>query len=148
MCVDLGGRRIIKKKKLIFFFFFFFFFLFFFVFFFFKQKTAYEIHSGDWSSDVCSSDLLNGQQLKFANVIVQNTKWTTLDAKGYLYFQNIDNTEDGYYFTKGKCIHVTWQKTGDYAPTVYYDDLGNEIQLNEGKTYIAVAQKGRPVAFN
>ena len=26
-------------------------------FFFFKQKTAYEIMSGDWSSDVCSSDL-------------------------------------------------------------------------------------------
>src|SRR5213082_1883940 len=27
------------------------------VFFFFKQKTAYEVVSGDWSSDVCSSDL-------------------------------------------------------------------------------------------
>src|SRR5213595_2502807 len=26
-------------------------------FFFFKQKTAYEITEGDWSSDVCSSDL-------------------------------------------------------------------------------------------
>ena len=26
-------------------------------FFFFKQKTAYEIIAGDWSSDVCSSDL-------------------------------------------------------------------------------------------
>ena len=26
--------------------------------FFFKQKTAYEIVSRDWSSDVCSSDLL------------------------------------------------------------------------------------------
>ena len=25
---------------------------------FFKQKTAYEIMSGDWSSDVCSSDLI------------------------------------------------------------------------------------------
>ena len=37
---------------------FFFFFLFCFVlFFFFKQKTAYEIVSRDWSSDVCSSDL-------------------------------------------------------------------------------------------
>ena len=24
----------------------------------FKQKTAYEIASGDWSSDVCSSDLV------------------------------------------------------------------------------------------
>ena len=27
------------------------------VFFFFKQKTAYEVGTGDWSSDVCSSDL-------------------------------------------------------------------------------------------
>ena len=27
------------------------------VFFFFKQKTAYEIVSRDWCSDVCSSDL-------------------------------------------------------------------------------------------
>ena len=28
------------------------------MFFFFKQKTAYEIKECDWSSDVCSSDLL------------------------------------------------------------------------------------------
>ena len=27
-------------------------------FFFFKQKTAYEIYQCDWSSDVCSSDLV------------------------------------------------------------------------------------------
>ena len=33
----------------------------FFFFFFFKQKTAYEIVSRDWSSDVCSSDLNFGQ---------------------------------------------------------------------------------------
>ena len=30
-----------------------------FIFFFFKQKTAYEIYQCDWSSDVCSSDLLS-----------------------------------------------------------------------------------------
>src|SRR3546814_11972043 len=29
------------------------------VFFFFKQKTAYEVRISDWSSDVCSSDLLS-----------------------------------------------------------------------------------------
>src|SRR3546814_4449232 len=35
------------------------FFLFvYFCFFFFKQKTAYEMRISDWSSDVCSSDLL------------------------------------------------------------------------------------------
>src|SRR3546814_16159513 len=29
------------------------------VFFFFKQKTAYELRISDWSSDVCSSDLID-----------------------------------------------------------------------------------------
>src|SRR3546814_3598986 len=33
------------------------------VFFFFKQKTAYEMRISDWSSDVCSSDLLRKAQL-------------------------------------------------------------------------------------
>src|SRR5216117_4432897 len=32
-------------------------------FFFFKQKTAYEIRKGDWSSDVCSSDLGDGSSI-------------------------------------------------------------------------------------
>src|SRR3546814_17076473 len=32
-----------------------------FFFFFFKQKTAYEMRISDWSSDVCSSDLLDTQ---------------------------------------------------------------------------------------
>src|SRR3546814_4182838 len=31
------------------------------IFFFFKQKTAYEMRISDWSSDVCSSDLLVDQ---------------------------------------------------------------------------------------
>src|SRR3546814_7334527 len=30
-------------------------------FFCFKQKTAYEVRISDWSSDVCSSDLLGGE---------------------------------------------------------------------------------------
>src|SRR3546814_3819379 len=32
------------------------------MFFFFKQKTAYEMRISDWSSDVCSSDLLGGDE--------------------------------------------------------------------------------------
>src|SRR3546814_6614524 len=33
-----------------------------FFFFFFKQKTAYEMRISDWSSDVCSSDLADGDR--------------------------------------------------------------------------------------
>src|SRR3546814_9122128 len=33
--------------------------------FFFKQKTAYEMRISDWSSDVCSSDLLSKQAVAY-----------------------------------------------------------------------------------
>src|SRR3546814_5242489 len=33
-------------------------------FFFFKQKTAYEMRISDWSSDVCSSDLISDPQVR------------------------------------------------------------------------------------
>src|SRR3546814_5606900 len=42
-------------------------------FFFFKQKTAYEMRISDWSSDVCSSDLLAlhlGSAFQIAKVAV------------------------------------------------------------------------------
>src|SRR6056300_470794 len=45
-------------------------FFFYFYFFFFKQKTAYEISECDWSSDVCSSDLVTSRRRhrRFLNV--------------------------------------------------------------------------------
>ena len=44
------------------------------VFFFFKQKTAYEIGTGDWSSDVCSSDLQELVSIKGGGRC-RNKKW-------------------------------------------------------------------------
>src|SRR3546814_6731277 len=35
--------------------------------FFFKQKTAYEMRISDWSSDVCSSDLLCREVMQFGD---------------------------------------------------------------------------------
>src|SRR3546814_1037486 len=37
-------------------------------FFFFKQKTAYEMRISDWSSDVCSSDLITSNQVQINTV--------------------------------------------------------------------------------
>src|SRR3546814_113502 len=42
-------------------------------FFFFKQKTAYERHISDWSSDVCSSDLLAVEQFFSENKLHPDT---------------------------------------------------------------------------
>ena len=115
-----------------------------------KSKLTYNAADGRYYKylhGAAQKDALTGQQISFTNVIVQNTKSKTLDKKGYLGFAMIDSGEDGYYFTKGKGIHTHWSKASDYTPTRYFDDMGNEIKINTGKTYIAVAQKGKQVIF-
>lgn len=82
------------------------------------------------------------KQLSFKNVFVQFTYHEVRDQKGYLAFQVHDTTRDGYYFTNGKGIHVTWKKTTDYEPTKYYDDDGKEIEINTGKSMICIVEEG------
>lgn len=96
--------------------------------------------SGD--SDGPHVDMANNEQLAFKNILVQNTYFEVRDAKGYLSFQCHDTTRDGWFFTNGKGIHVTWEKTSDYGATRYYDDDGNEIKLNTGKTMVCILEDG------
>lgn len=100
------------------------------------------------TSDGPHIDQANGQQLAFKNILVQNTYFEVRDEKGYLSFQCIDSTRDGWYFTNGRGIHVTWKKNSDYGATRYYDDNGNEIELNTGKTMVCIVEDGDIFAIN
>src|SRR3546814_2893114 len=69
-------------------------------FFFFQQKTAYEVRISDWSSDVCSSDLLGrlypdaSEALQLAVRAQHIRRWTVprasypMDRPGYLRWRN------------------------------------------------------------
>src|SRR3546814_8967207 len=46
------------------------------VFFFFKQKTAYEMRISDWSSDVCSSDLVTPDPDVLASKDDKGLRWS------------------------------------------------------------------------
>jgi hypothetical protein len=92
-------------------------------------------------------DELTGEQLFYDNVIFQYNKWAQLDEKDYLAF---DCHSGGViqYFTKGKMVVGTWTRDvsrahdGNYdmCPIRYYDLQGNEITINNGKTFICVIQ--------
>ncbi len=99
------------------------------------------------ASDGPHIDAATGEQLKFKNILVQNTKYEDL-GKGYLAFQCHDTTRDGWYFTNGKGIHVTWKKTSDYGATRYYDDNGDEIIMNTGKTMVCIVEEGDTFSFH
>ncbi len=98
------------------------------------------------STDGPHIDGATGEQLKFKNILVQYIQYENL-GEGYLAFQCQDSTQDGWFFTNGKGIHVTWEKTSDYGSTKFYDDYGNEVTLNTGKTMICVVQKDDSFTF-
>lgn len=92
-------------------------------------------------------DGYTGEQLRFKNILVQYTHQDELDTNGYLELTCVDNTRDGWFFTNGRGIHVTWTKESDYGATRYYDDNGNEITLNTGKTMICVVDESDSLTF-
>lgn len=93
-------------------------------------------------------DAATDSQLAFENVLIQFTYHEVRDDNGYLAFQCIDTSKDGWYFTNGKGIHVNWKKTSDYGATRYYDDNGKEITLNTGKTMICIVQDGDTFSYS
>src|SRR5213595_4077740 len=98
--------------------------IFIFFFFFFKQKTAYEVTEGDWSSDVCSSDLLNSshpqsKSRRRRNVILLGMGGATISIAAGLFllpravahkvdksiavlpFENLSDDQANAYFADG-----------------------------------------------
>ena len=77
-------------------------------------------------------------QLSFKNVILQSCPYIQYDEHGYMMFYIINTNQEGYYITDGKAIKITWAKTSATGPTNYFDENGNKITLNTGKTYIGI----------
>ena len=61
-------------------------------------------------------------------------------GEGYLAFQCHDTTKRRLVLYEWQGIHVNWEKTSDYGATRYYDDNGDEIVLNAGKTMICIVR--------
>ena len=72
-------------------------------------------------------------------IIVKCENWTLNDGenKGR---QTLDNvkTLNGYYITNGKAIEITAEKSTRSSQTVYKDLEGNEIEVNDGNTFIQI----------
>lgn len=82
----------------------------------------------------------NGETLKVSNVVLQVCYGEERDDHGYLIMEmHGPLTGDGemYFFTQGKVVKGTWERMdGDDKPAHYYDEEGNEIVFNQGKTFI------------
>lgn len=74
------------------------------------------------------------------NIIITFAKNTTLNDGTTKNRQNLSNigTLDGYYITNGKAIKIKCYKKSRKEQTVYKDLEGNEIEVNDGNTFIQI----------
>lgn len=80
-------------------------------------------------------DESNGEAVTVTNVIIKICYGEWRDDNGYLAF-GVHGGGDAIVFTNGKVIKGTWQRNSDYEPNLFFDENGNEIIFNQGKTWI------------
>lgn len=96
----------------------------------------------DRSAGAAQIDDTTGDQLAVDNVIIQYCEIQNYDDHGYLNI-NTNSGGDAILFTKGTYEHATWVKDSDWGPAKYYDADGNEITINQGKTWVCIVQDTR-----
>lgn len=84
-------------------------------------------------------DALLDSHLEFKNVILYSTLMVEYDSNGYMAYNAIGHADYGYFCTNGKAIPISWTKDDQDSLTKFNRlDNGEEIELNTGKTYIAI----------
>ena len=81
-----------------------------------------------------------GKTVTTKNIIIEKVENWTLNDGTSSGRQTIDNIKkvQGYYITNGKAIKITCNKTSRSGQTIYEDLEGNEINVNDGKTFIQI----------
>ena len=106
-----------------------------------KKYTRYynDKKNGKWKSTM-QKDWDTKDPVTTKNIIVTFAKNTVLNDGTNKDRQNLSNigTLDGYYITNGKAIKIKCEKTSRKEQTVYKDVNGNEIDINDGNTFIQI----------
>ena len=100
-----------------------------------------------YARNKAQTDWDTGDNITTKNIIVTFCDNYTLDDsenKGRQGLRNI-GTFDGYYITNGKAIKIKCIKEARNTQTKYEDLQGNEIQVNDGNTWINICPKNADV---
>ncbi len=87
-----------------------------------------------------ATDWITGDTITTKNIIITFANNYTTDEENGYGRQAIENigSIDGYYITNGKAVQIICEKTSRTSQTVYKDLDGNEIEVNDGNTYIQI----------
>ena len=93
-----------------------------------------------YSKGVKQTEWDTGADVTTKNIIIEFIANSTLndgENKGRQ-TMTTTGTKDGYYITNGKAIKIKCTKNARSAKTVYKDLDGNEIEVNDGNTFVQI----------
>ena len=117
-----------------------------------KVKYVYDEESKEYirySRGKKQTDWNTENDVKTKNIIITKCKNSTLDdgsGKGRQTLYNI-KTLDGYYITNGKAIPIQCEKRTRKDQTKYLTLNGQEIKVNDGKTFIQICPDDSEITF-
>src|SRR3546814_19522862 len=115
-----------------------------FFFFFFKQKTAYDMRISDWSSDVCSSDLLARRGTSFRTLVDTLRQQLALT---YIADPSLGLAEIAYLlgFSEQSAFQRAFKRWTGKAPGAYRGIAGRSEERRVGKECVGTCRsRGSP----
>ncbi len=92
-------------------------------------------------------DKTTQMQLVFSNVIIQRTKLTFFEGDGARPVTVNIGSGNADIFVGGRYIPGYWMRTGMNQRTVFFDQDGNELKLQRGKTFISIVDRSIAVSY-
>ena len=104
-----------------------------------KEKNRYT----RYARGVLQKDYSTGESFTTKNIIIEFVENSTLNDGTTKDRQTLSNlgTFDGYYITNGKAIKIKCTKNSRRDKTIYKDKNENEIEVNDGNTWINICPK-------
>ena len=93
-------------------------------------------------------DNITKEQVHTKNIIAikMDTESIGGDEKGRQNLNNIGSGK-GYYITEGKAIEITWNKESRTNKTIYKNNKGEEIKVNDGNTFIQIVPTNKEIVI-
>ena len=98
-----------------------------------EDAGAYAMHQ--WGEDLYDAN--TDEQVFFENVIIIVTTIYPYDGAAHQYV-DFESGGEGYFFSGGKYIPITWEKPEEGAPFEYRDENGELVTFGVGSTFVCV----------
>ena len=102
-----------------------------------------------YARGILQKDYTTGKEITTKNIIIQYSNNADLNdgsTKGRQTLNNI-GTFNGYYITNGKAIKISCIKSSRESKTIYKDEKGKIINVNDGNTWFNICPKNAKVVI-